>query len=115
MTYYAAGSFYPSIVSNQDVGFLVPGIRNTSFWIRNSAGQSFGSKGTAEEPDALSFFYLGGFRNNYVDSIIRLLVKINFVKLKPSSIPTPICSLHKNFITRMARLVVEKYWLHTPF
>jgi hypothetical protein len=67
LTYYAAESFYPSIVSNQDVGFLVPGIRNTSFWIRNSVGQSFGSKGTTEEPDALSFFYLGGFRNNYVD------------------------------------------------
>jgi hypothetical protein len=42
--------------------FWYPGIRNTSFWIRNSIGQSLGKLGSA-----LSNFYLGGFRNNYVD------------------------------------------------
>jgi hypothetical protein len=62
LTYYAQQAFYPSITSSQDIGFLVPGIRNTSFWIRNSIGQSFGRRGSA-----LSNFYLGGFRNNYVD------------------------------------------------
>lgn len=61
-TFYAADDFYPSVKSNQDIGFLVPGIRNTSFWIRNSVGQSFGDKASA-----LSYYYLGGFRNNYVD------------------------------------------------
>lgn len=60
--YYAGGSFYPSFLSNQSVGLLVPGIRNTSLWIRNSVGQSFGDR-----ESALSYFYLGGFRNNYVD------------------------------------------------
>ncbi len=61
-TYYAGGSLYPSFVSNQDFGFLVPGIRNTSFWIRNSIGQSLGSR-----QSGLSYYYFGGFRNNYVD------------------------------------------------
>ncbi|MDZ4204517.1 MAG: hypothetical protein U1C46_06835 [Bacteroidales bacterium] len=60
--YYADRTFYPSVISNQEAGFLVPGIRNTSFWIRNSAGHSYGDRGLA-----LSYFYLGGFRNNYVD------------------------------------------------
>ncbi len=61
-SYYAAESLYPSLLSNQELGFLIPGIRNTSFWLRNSIGQSFGSRSSA-----LSYFYLGGFRNNYVD------------------------------------------------
>lgn len=60
--YMAGGSVYPSIVSTQNAGFLVPGIRNTSFWIRNSIGQSLGNKNSA-----LSKFYFGGFRNNYID------------------------------------------------
>jgi hypothetical protein len=61
-SYLAQGNLYPSFVSNQDIGFLVPGIRNTSFWIRNSVGQSMG-----ERNSGLSHFYFGGFRNNYVD------------------------------------------------
>ncbi len=61
-TTYAGQDFYPSIRSNQDLGFLIPRTRNTSFWIRNSVGLSFGDQ---ESP--LSYFYLGGFRNNYVD------------------------------------------------
>lgn len=59
---YANEDFYPSLVSEQHAGFLIPGIRNTSFWIRNSVGQSFGDR-----QSALSYFYFGGFRNNYVD------------------------------------------------
>lgn len=61
-SYLAQGTFYPSIISSQDIGWLLPGIRNTSFWIRNSFGQSFGETGSA-----FSNFYFGGFRNNYVD------------------------------------------------
>ncbi len=61
-SYHSKGSLYPSFVSNQDFGFLVPGIRNTSFWLRSSIGQSFGSR-----QSGLSYFYFGGFRNNYVD------------------------------------------------
>ncbi len=58
----ARGKVYPSLESEQAFGFLVPGFRNTSFWIRNSMGQSFGDRSSA-----LSHFYFGGFRNNYVD------------------------------------------------
>ncbi len=59
---YANEEIYPSLVSEQHFGFPVPGIRNTSFWIRNSVGQSFGDR-----ESALSYFFFGGFRNNYVD------------------------------------------------
>ncbi|MBN1769448.1 MAG: hypothetical protein JW842_13165, partial [Prolixibacteraceae bacterium] len=59
---YAGGEFYPTLQSNQSVGFLIPVFRNTSFWIRNSIGQSFGNS-----ESAMSHFYFGGFRNNYVD------------------------------------------------
>ncbi|HKM92204.1 MAG TPA: hypothetical protein VJY41_00990 [Prolixibacteraceae bacterium] len=59
---YAGKSVYPTIQSNQSIGFLIPVIRNTSFWIRNSMGQSFGDKSSS-----MSNFYFGGFRNNYVD------------------------------------------------
>lgn len=61
-SYLAQGHLYPSFVSNQDLGFLIPGIRNTSFWIRNSIGQSLGDRASG-----MSHFYFGGFRNNYVD------------------------------------------------
>ncbi|MCF8233716.1 MAG: hypothetical protein K9G67_02260 [Bacteroidales bacterium] len=61
-SYLANGSFYPYLISEQHVGWLVPGIRNTSFWIRNSLGQSYGKQGSS-----FSSFYFGGFRNNYVD------------------------------------------------
>ncbi len=61
-SYFVKGVLYPSLISEQHVGWLVPGMRNTSFWIRNSAGQSFGKRDAA-----YSKFYFGGFRNNYVD------------------------------------------------
>jgi hypothetical protein len=58
----AQQKFYPGVVSDQSIGILVPGIRNTSFWIRNSVGQSLGDRSSA-----LSHYYFGGFRNNYID------------------------------------------------
>ena len=61
-TYYANENLYPSITSEQHFGWLVPGVRNTHFWVRNSIGQSFGDRDSA-----LSYFFFGGFRNNYVD------------------------------------------------
>lgn len=61
-SYLAKGNLYPSVINNLDLGFLIPKVRNTSLWIRNSIGHSFGPR-----DHALSNFYLGGFRNNYVD------------------------------------------------
>ncbi len=61
-TYFAKSGVYSSVLSNQDFGFLLPFRRNTSFWIRSSVGQSLTKRGSA-----LSSFYFGGFRNNYVD------------------------------------------------
>lgn len=60
--YLAKGELYPSLISSQDIGFLLPWTRNSSFWIRNSVGQSAGSRSSG-----LSYFYFGGFRNNYID------------------------------------------------
>lgn len=60
--YLAGGQFIPSISASADGGLLLPGIRNTSLWLRTTAGHVFG--------DATSSFgneYFGGFRNNYVD------------------------------------------------
>ncbi|MCX6234331.1 MAG: hypothetical protein NT175_06340 [Bacteroidetes bacterium] len=59
--YLASGNLYPSLISNQDFGFLMP-VRNTSLWLRTSLGHSFG-----ERRNELSNFYFGGFRNNWVD------------------------------------------------
>ncbi|MFO7722796.1 MAG: hypothetical protein R6V49_06180 [Bacteroidales bacterium] len=61
-SYLAGKSLYASLISEQHFGWLVPGVRNTSFWIRSSAGHAFGAK---ESP--FSRFYFGGFRNNIVD------------------------------------------------
>ncbi|HTR38819.1 MAG TPA: hypothetical protein VMH80_23095 [Bryobacteraceae bacterium] len=57
--YFSRGSF-PSIRGNYDHGFLLP--RNSSFWIRTSAGKSFGDFNSP-----FSSFYFGDFGNNYVD------------------------------------------------
>jgi len=60
-TSLAKNTFYPQLINNFDFGFLLP-LRNSSLWFRTSAGQSFGS------PDKTnSYFYFGGFGNNYVD------------------------------------------------
>lgn len=61
-TILANHSLFNYLVSEQHFGILIPFIRNTSFWIRNASGFAFGA---SESP--LSAFYLGGFRNNYID------------------------------------------------
>jgi len=60
-TTMAKESFYPQVISNFDLGFLLP-LRNTSLWLRSSLGQSFG-----ESDKSNSYFYFGGFGNNYLD------------------------------------------------
>ena len=60
-TSFAKQTFSPQLINNFDLGFLLP-LRNSSLWFRTSLGQSFG------EPDkSNSFFYFGGFGNNYLD------------------------------------------------
>ena len=60
-TSFAKETFYPQLINNFDVGFLLP-LRNSSLWFRTSAGQSFG-----ESDKTNSYFYFGGFGNNYID------------------------------------------------
>lgn len=61
LTSLAKETFYPQLINNFDFGFLLP-MRNSSLWFRTSVGQSLG------EPDkSNSYFYFGGFGNNYVD------------------------------------------------
>jgi len=60
-TSFAKQTFYPQLINNFDLGFLLP-LRNTSLWFRTSVGQSFG-----ESDKTNSYFYFGGFGNNYVD------------------------------------------------
>jgi hypothetical protein len=57
----AKQSFYPQLINNFDLGFLLP-LRNTSMWFRTSLGQSFG-----DSKKSNSYFYFGGFGNNYLD------------------------------------------------
>jgi hypothetical protein len=58
---FAKQTFYPQLINNFDLGFLLP-IRNTTLWFRSSLGQSFGQSDKSN-----SFFYFGGFGNNYLD------------------------------------------------
>ena len=57
----AGKSFYPQLINNFDLGFLLP-LRNTSLWLRSSLGQSFGQSDKTN-----SYFYFGGYGNNYLD------------------------------------------------
>jgi hypothetical protein len=57
----AKQTFYPQLINNFDLGFLLP-LRNSSLWFRTSAGQSFGQSDKSN-----SYFYFGGFGNNYLD------------------------------------------------
>lgn len=59
---YAQNQLFPALMSDQSFGVMIPFLRNTSFWLRNNIGQSFGPRSSV-----LSNFYFGGFRNNYVD------------------------------------------------
>ncbi len=60
-TSFARETFYPQLINNFDFGFLMP-LRNTALWFRTSVGQSFG-----ESDKTNSYFYFGGFGNNYLD------------------------------------------------
>lgn len=60
-TSFAKETFYPQLINNFDLGFLMP-MRNSALWLRSSAGYSFG-----EADKSNSYFYFGGFGNNYVD------------------------------------------------
>jgi len=61
-TYLAGGKFYNSATGSFDVGFLIPGLKNTCFWLRSAVGQNFGSASSIFGND-----YFGGFGNNWID------------------------------------------------
>ncbi len=58
--YYFSRTSFPSLWANYDRGFLLP--RNSSAWVRASAGKSFGDFNSP-----FSSFYFGSYGNNYVD------------------------------------------------
>ncbi len=60
-TSFAKQTFYPQLINNFDLGFLLP-VRNSAISFRTSVGQSFG-----ESAKTNSYFYFGGFRNNYIE------------------------------------------------
>ncbi len=62
-SYLAGGKFFPSVELSGELGFLLPVGKHNSFWLRGSAGQSFGD---SDSPFGNTYF--GGFRNNYVDN-----------------------------------------------
>jgi hypothetical protein len=57
---YYADSAFPRLWANYDRGFLLP--KNSAFWLRTSAGKSFG-----DFTSPFSSFYFGAFGNNYID------------------------------------------------
>lgn len=61
-TYLADGKLFPYVEVSGDAGFLLPFGQHNSFWLKGTAGQSFGDRGSA-----FGNTYFGGFRNNYVD------------------------------------------------
>ena len=58
--FYYSHSSFPRVWANYDRGFLLP--RNSSLWIRTSAGKSFG-----DFTSPFASFYFGDYGNNYVD------------------------------------------------
>lgn len=52
---------FPRVWGEYTCGFLLP-LRNSSLWIRSSAGKAFG-----DANDPVANFYFGGFGNNWVD------------------------------------------------
>jgi hypothetical protein len=53
--------FFPQVWGEYTRGFLLP-LRNSSLWIRSSAGKAFG-----EQSDPFASFYFGAFGNNWID------------------------------------------------
>lgn len=60
--YQAGGKFYPFISATANGGVLLPVLRNTALWWRNTAGYNCYDDGSE-----FSYTYFGGFQNNYVD------------------------------------------------
>jgi hypothetical protein len=58
---YTFPKAFPRVWARYDRGFLLPA-RNSSLWIRSSAGKAFG-----DANDPFSSFYFGGFGNNWID------------------------------------------------
>jgi hypothetical protein len=58
---YTGPTRFPMLWGGYDRGFLMP-LRNSSLWIRTSAGRAFGPSG-----DTFASFYFGGFGNNWID------------------------------------------------
>ena len=58
---YTFPKAFPRVWARYDRGFLLPA-RNSSLWIRSSAGKAFG-----DVNDPFSSFYFGGFGNNWID------------------------------------------------
>ena len=58
---YTFPKSFPRVWGGYDRGFLLPA-RNSSLWIRSSAGKAFG-----DANDPFSSFYFGGFGNNWID------------------------------------------------
>ena len=52
---------FPLVWGGYDRGFLLP-LRNSSVWIRSSAGRAWG-----EQTDPFANFYFGAFGNNWID------------------------------------------------
>ena len=57
---YFSHTAFPRVWGNYDRGFLLP--KNSSFWLRSSAGKSLG-----DFTSPFSNFYFGAFGNNYID------------------------------------------------
>lgn len=60
--YLAAGHLYPTFTATANGGLLVPFVRNTSIWLRNTAGTTLSS-----QDEAFAYSYFGGFQSNWVD------------------------------------------------
>lgn len=58
---YAGSKGFPRIHGNYSRGILLP-MRNSTLWLRGSAGKSFGDRN-----NPFANFFFGGFGNNYVD------------------------------------------------
>lgn len=58
----ASWAGYPFLDGGVSLGTPVPGIRNSSVWLRTAGGVSSGSRS-----DPFANFYFGGFGNNWVD------------------------------------------------
>lgn len=58
---YTGSDAFPNLWATYDRGFLTP-FRNSSLWVRSSAGRAFGNSS-----DPFANYYFGGFGNNWVD------------------------------------------------